>query len=342
MKTIINIILFIVITSFAVVVGYIVEKLFLNKLKKKATQTKWIGDDIIINSLEGIIWLLFGIIGFFIALTLIPIPEKLGNFLEKVSLIATIVAIIIFLLRISLSLVEFYTKNIQDVVLATTSIFKTIVKIVILTIGFLILLQAVGISITPILTTLGIGGLAVALALQDTLANLFAGFYISISKQIRVGDRIKLENGEEGYVKDITWRNTTIQTPQNNLLIIPNSKLSSLIITNYYLPEPATMLVIPVSVSYDSDLKHVEKVTIEVAKEVLRTVPGGVIDFEPLIRFQSFGDSGINFLVIIKVQDFNSQFPIRNEFIKNLHQRYKIEGINIPYPTRTVYIHKTD
>ncbi len=207
-----------------------------------------------------------------------------------------------------------------------------------MTFGILMILQAMGISITPILATLGIGGLAVALAFQDTLSNLFSGLYLIISGQVRTGDYVRLETGEEGYVNDITWRNTTIRELPNNLIVVPNTKLGSAIFKNYHLPAPEITLQVPVGVSYDSNLDQVEQITLDVAKEVMQSVSGGVAGFEPFIRYQEFQDFKINFVVFLRAMEFLDQRVIKHEFIKRLHKRYREEGIEIPYPSRNVYL----
>jgi small-conductance mechanosensitive channel len=222
--------------------------------------------------------------------------------------------------------------------LPATSLIENVIKVVIYTIGILIILQFLGISITPILTTLGVGGLAVALALQSTLSNFFAGLQILASKQIRPGDYIKLDSGEEGYVVDITWRNIIILTLQNNIIFIPNSKIINSSITNFSMPDKELAVPVNVGISYQSDLKKVEQITKEVAKEVMKEVDGGVPEFEPLIRFHTFGDFSINFTVILRAKEINSRSFLIHEFIKRLHERYKKEGIEIPFPTRTVYL----
>ncbi|MFN3947612.1 MAG: mechanosensitive ion channel family protein, partial [Aquificaceae bacterium] len=202
----------------------------------------------------------------------------------------------------------------------------------------IIAFDKIGIAITPILTALGVGGLAVALALRDTLENLFAGFHILASRQIKVGDYVRLSSGEEGFVEDITWRNTLIRQPSNNIIIVPNSNLSTSIVTNFHMPQPELSVIIPVGVSYDSDLEKVERITLEVAKQVQREVEGAVPDFEPLVRFFQFGDFSINFNVVLRAKDFPSQHLLRSEFIKRLKKRYEEEGIKIPFPTREVYL----
>ncbi len=211
-------------------------------------------------------------------------------------------------------------------------------KVLVLLVGVIIALDKIGIAITPILTALGVGGLAVALALRDTLENLFAGFHVLASGQIKVGDYIRLEGGEEGFVEDITWRNTVIRQPSNNLIIVPNSKLSSSIVINFHKPDSELAVIVPVGVSYDSDLEKVERITIEVAKEVQREVEGAVPDFEPFIRYTAFGDFSINFNVILRAKDVPSQHVLRHEFIKRLKRRYEEEGIKIPFPIREVYL----
>lgn len=124
----------------------------------------------------------------------------------------------------------------------------------------------------------------------------------------------------------------------NNLLIIPNAKLVSSQITNFYLPETEMAVLVQVGVSYQSDLEKVERVTIEVAKQVLQEVEGGVKEFDPFIRYHTFSDFSINFTVILRVKEYVSKYLITHEFIKRLHRRYQQEGIEIPFPIRTVYL----
>ncbi len=143
-----------------------------------------------------------------------------------------------------------------------------------LAIGFLVVLQTLGVSIAPLLTALGVGGLAVALALQDTLANLFAGVHILASKTVQPGDYIRLSSGEEGYVVDINWRQTTVRQLSNNLVVIPNGQLAKTNMTNYTRPEQQLTILVQVGVSYDSDLDQVERVTTEVIAETMRDVAG--------------------------------------------------------------------
>lgn len=153
-----------------------------------------------------------------------------------------------------------------------------------------------------------------------------------------MGDYIKLDSGIEGYVVDIGWRATRVRDLPHNLIIIPNGKLSQAVVTNYDLPEKELAVLVQVGVAYGSDLDKVERVTVDVAKETLREVPGGISTFSPFIRFHTFGDSSINFTVILRGKEFVDQYVLKHEFIKRLHARYRKEGIEIPFPQRVVHM----
>lgn len=217
----------------------------------------------------------------------------------------------------------------------TSSLLSNIIAFIVYSIGFIIVLQYLGISVTPFLTALGVGGMAVALGLQDTLSNIFAGIHIILSKQLQLYDFIKLDNGDEGQVVDITWRFTKIQSPSNNIIIVPNKSIASSTITNYNMPQQETSIVLAIGVNYSSDLDLVEKITIETARAVLNNIEGKV-EFEPVVRFFEFADSSIKFNIIMKSNNFLNQYIIKHEFIKLLTKRYRQEGINIPFPIRTI------
>ncbi|MCK5255037.1 MAG: mechanosensitive ion channel [Deltaproteobacteria bacterium] len=205
----------------AVLAGMIFQRVLLSKLRKLAAKTKWEGDDIIVNAMKGaVVLLFFTLLGLYGAISVSPLPKDFSHLLQNIILVVIILSVTWFFTNIATGFLELYASKFKEAIPQST-IFKNLTKIVILTIGFLIILQTLGVSITPILTALGVGGLAVALALQDTLSNLFSGLQIIISRQVRTGDYIKLESGEEGYVVDITWRNTTIRMLPNNIIVVP-------------------------------------------------------------------------------------------------------------------------
>jgi small-conductance mechanosensitive channel len=215
---------------------------------------------------------------------------------------------------------------------------EVLTKIVMVAVGAMLLLDNLGISLTPILTTLGIGSLAVAIGLQDTLGNFFAGLYLKVDRPVDIGHYIKLQSGEEGYVERIGWRSTRIRMLPNNMVVVPNNKLVQDNITNYHLPDRELIVPVTIGVAYDSDLEKVERVTAEVAREAMETVAGAVRGFDPVVRYQGFGPSSIDFIVALRAREFTDAITLKHEFIKRLHARYAREGITLPYPTRTVYV----
>lgn len=310
-------------------------RMLLRWLGGHATRTRWSGDDVIVDALRTLVpW---GAIvgGAAAAAAVLPLTRTVGHNVNQALTVLLIFVVTITSARLIAGLVHTLTQS-RSGVAGSATIFVNITRVVVLAIGFLVVLQTLGIPIAPLVTALGVGGLAVALALQDTLANLFAGIHILASKTVQPGDYIRLSSGEEGYVTDINWRQTTIKELSNNLVIIPNGQLAGTNMTNFNRPEQEMTLLVQVGVGYDSDLEHVERVTEEVVAEVMAEITGAVPDHEPAVRFHTFGDSRIGMTVILGVGEFSDQYRIKHEFIKRLHKRYQTEGIRIPSPRRTV------
>lgn len=216
--------------------GYILRKILFIRLSKWAKKTKSQLDDVIIAGIRGyfIIWCILP--GIYLAIRVSGLSPELIDVLIKIVLILVVISITAALVNIVNGLIKAYSSKVKTA-LPLTSLTQNIARIVVLVVGLLIILNSLGISITPILATLGVGGLAVALAIQDSLSNIFAGVHIILARQIKIGDYIKLESGEEGYVIDINWRTTKIKVLANNTVLIPNVKLNQTIITNFYLPD---------------------------------------------------------------------------------------------------------
>jgi small-conductance mechanosensitive channel len=315
--------------------GIIFEKIFFKKLKNFLAKTEFSGGQLLLESLQRIPNLVCLLLGIYTTSFLIPLDPKVSEILQKILIAIGVYTIFLVLAKLTAGFVRLSSQKIEGL---SASLLSNLAQSFVLLLGILIILQSFGIAITPIIATLGIGGLAVALAFQDTFSNLFSGLYLIISRQVRTGDYIKLATSEEGYVHDINWRNTTIRELPNNIIVVPNSKLASAIFKNYHLPIKEIILQVPVSVSYDSNLEEVEQITVEVAQTVMQTIPGGVPEFHPFIRYQSFEDFSIHLIVYLRVNEFFDQRLIRHEFIKQLHRRYREEEIKIPFPTRTVYL----
>jgi len=203
------------------------------------------------------------------------------------------------------------------------------------------LLSAVGIHITPILTALGVGGLAVALALQDTLSNLFAGAHLLADRPIRVGDYVKLADTVEGYVMDIGWRSTRVRMLQNVVVTIPNKKVAESIITNFDMPEPRLALGIRVAVDYGSDADRVEQLLVEEATRAVGEVPGLLGEPAPSVRLiPGFGDFSLDFTLGCHVASFTDQFLVQHELRKRILRRFSAEGVPIPVQVRAAELRR--
>ncbi|KUJ41336.1 mechanosensitive ion channel protein [Streptomyces albus subsp. albus] len=316
-------------------------RLALRWLAERARRTRWSGDDIIVDALRTLVPWAAMAAGAAAGAAALPLTSTTRHTVDQVLVAVLILVITGTAARVVADLVRSLALT-RSGATGSATIFVNLTRIAVLAIGVLILLETLGISIAPLLTALGVGGLAVALALQDTLANLFAGVHILASKTVQPGHYIRLGSGEEGYVVDINWRNTVIRQQADNLVIIPNAKLADAITTNFHQPEEQMSILIQARVGYESDLEHVERVTSEVAVEVMTEVDGGVPDYEPCVRFHTFGDSGIGFSVILRTLEYTNQYIIKHEFMKRLHRRYRAEGIDIPRPVRTVELRRPD
>ncbi len=319
-----------------IVLGYLVERLVIKRAHKLALISRFKWDDLLVESLRGLpaIWLGSG--GAYLALNVGAAPPVVVSTVQGVLMVLVIGSVALGGMRLAGGAVEVLSTRTEGAIRSPTLVVN-LAKAAVGVLGAFIILGNLGLEIAPLITTLGIGGLAVALALQDTLGNLFAGVQIILSRQVRPRDYVQLSSGEEGWVTDVKGRNTTIQTfPDGNLVVVPNSLLASSIVKNFSFPRSALWVSLDVGVSYDSDLEHVERVTLEVATKVLEEIDGGMPGEKPVVVFQAFGDSSIDFQVRMMVREFRSQGPIRHDFIKRLHRRFGEEGIEIPFPIRTI------
>jgi small-conductance mechanosensitive channel len=327
------------ITAACFVMGLTVEHLLLGRLRRAARETAWEWDDFVVESLGHAPTLLLTAAGAYVGL--LVADYALAETLNRTMLVLLILAGTAVAARLVGGLVRYATSR-PGSALPASSLLTNLARVFVYLIGVVIILQSLDIPITPLVTTLGIGGLAVALALQPTLSNVFAGFQMLAAGQVSAGDYIRLDSGEEGYVLDIKWRNTTIQGLfDDHEIVVPNSKLADAIVTNYYLPRKVLWLRCDVGVGYESDLETVEAVSLKVAHDVVRQFSGNVRELKPALRFHTFGDSSVDFTMRIPVEEFSGQFRVRHEFVKRLHARYRDEGINIPFPIRTLQLPET-
>ena len=320
----------------AVVLGLLAKRLVLAGLANLAARTPWSADDTLVTSLRRPlpVWFFFG--GVFVAMRIAPVSPALSAVSDKLLVCAFVLSATFWAANLGARLFELTGATEGAAAARSAGVVRYVVKLGVFAVGGLVLLATLGISVTPVLTTVGIGGLAVALGLQETLANLFAGMQVTLAGNIRLGDFVRLESGDEGYVEDIQWRTTRVRTLPNNFVLIPNSRLAQSVVTNYCRPSKDLAVLVQVGVHYASNLDHVETVTCAVAHKVMQDVPGGVAGFEPFIRYHTFGESSIDFTVILRAREFADSFVVKHEFIKALMRAFMAEGIVIPYPIRAI------
>ena len=324
-----------------IVLGWVFKRFIHHRLKKLTEKTDWKGDDVVFDAIESHIVLWFFLASLNIASNSIPfLNDVYISYLSKIIISVLILSVTLAVSRIGVGLLNFWAEK-QGTDLPSTTIFVNLARIIIISVGVLIILQSLGISITPLLTAMGVGGLAISLALKDTLSDFFAGLHILLSQKVKPGDFVELDSGHMGYVQNITWRHTILMERTNNEVTVPNAKISAAIVKNYDKGDPSFSIRVAVGVSYESDLDHVIKITEEVASNVIAQIDGARKDAPAVVRCFQFGPSSVDLKVYFRGKKYGDQHPIIDEFIRQIHKRFKSENIEIPFPIRTL-IHKND
>jgi len=320
-------------------IGWAVRQLVLKALRAWTSRTGSRAGLVLAEALSGPILIWAAILALHVGLQSSSLPGKFTDWGARTLFVLWIVSLTMMCMRIARDSIRFYGSQVTGA-LPVATLTQNLAQIAVVIVGALVLLDHFHVSITPMLTALGVGGLAVALAMQDTLSNLFGGFYVAVAGQVRLGDYIKLNTGEEGYVTDIGWRSTTIRSLGNSLIIVPNAKLAQAIVTNYDLPEKRMSAMLEVRVSYDCDPGQIERVLLDIAAQGAREIPGMLADPAPSVTFDpGFGDSALGLTLNYQVAEFASQFTVRHELRKRIFRRFREEGIRIPFPARAVYLH---
>jgi small-conductance mechanosensitive channel len=321
--------------------AWVFRTFVIGQLRRITQRTRTTVDDGLVDILDRAIKpiLIFAIIA--ASLNLLPLPVKFLHLANRVVTVSVIALLLYYCSKVlQLFLNAWLSRRVERESLREPVRFVS--HVVFAAFAVMIVLDNLGISLTAVWTTLGVGSVAVALALQDTLSNFFAGVYLRLDNPVRLGDYIKLESGEEGFVIEQGWRSARIRTLPNNVVVAPNAKLASTIVTNYSLPEPQMSLLISVGVSYDSDPEQVERILIEETARAAGEVNGLLSEPPPFVRFiPGFGDSSLNFTLICRVATFVDQYLAQHELRKRIFARFRQEGITIPFPQRDVHIYET-
>jgi small-conductance mechanosensitive channel len=326
----------------ALILGaWLFHALVIGQLRRLTRRTRTNIDDELVDILDRMIkpLLVFAIIA--ASLNLFPLSAKLLRVSNRALTVCVIAVVLYYGSKVLQLLLNAWLNRRVDQPSMREPI-RFVSQVVFAAFAVMMVLDNLGISLTAVWTTLGVGSVAVALALQDTLSNFFSGVYLRLDRPVRVGDYIKLESGEEGFVIEQGWRSARIRTLPNNVVVVPNAKLASTIVTNYSLPEPPMSLLISVGVSYDCDPEQVERILVEEATRAAGKVEGLLPDPAPFVRFiPGFGESSLDFTLICRVATFVDQYLVQHELRKRIFARFRREGISIPFPQRDVHVFAT-
>ena len=284
------------------------------------------------------------VLGIYLSLTLtLDLPGTVQGFIDVASQAIGAFLLIVLLGRVVSRAIDWAIEeqNKRDRSTVDTRLLLMLRRVLvglIYALGLLLVLNTLGIPVSPLIAGLGLGGVAVALAIQPTLSNLFAGTYVMTEGVVSAGDYIEMEGGVAGYVLEVGWRSTRLRTWSNNLVVIPNARFAETIITNYYEPTPPVNVYLTCGVSYDSDLAYVETISMDVMNRVLETSPHGVKEYGAFFGFESFGESNVDFWLFVQARDRLASFELRSALINELHRRFDEEGIVINYPVRTLQL----
>ena len=315
-------------------------------LHGKAEKTRILLDDILLSSTEK------PLIAFILATSVIialsaydVLPESLA-WIVSPAIIQTVYILIGAWIASVLfyNIIHIYGKRLaqdtgSDFDVRFIPLLEVSIRIIVWFIAFLLILDTLQIDITPFLAGAGIAGLAIALAAQDILGNFLSGAIITLDKPFRIGDRIRFEN-LTGDVISIGPRSTRIQTLDSQIVTIPNSKITSNMVTNYAMPELRMKVRIPFSVAYGSDIKRVKEILLEIAGEAAEKTPWVLADPAPSVYFLEFGESSLNGQLLIWTKNYDNSWDVQDWVNMRIDERFREAGIEIPYRQLDVRMRK--
>lgn len=317
------------------ILGYTFERFVLGYFSQLGQLKAWHIQTIITSAWQGILPWIGLATGIYLAAEYIEFSAHVSAIFGKLITMIWVLLLTWGMARMAAGLIADWMMKARGGTKTSSTIIVT-TQILVFTVGILVALQTVGVAITPIITALGVGGLAVALAVRPVLEDIFAGLQLLLSNTVKPGDFIEISEQYQGRVIDISWRTTTLDSFGNNQQIIPNSYLVKSVVINYDRPVKNTSVRCMFSIAYQSNLDKVERIIIDEATKVVKQSRVAVQDYEPLVRFKNFADYGIEVQLIAKAKEYSDQFLLSHELYKALHKRFKKEKIEIPYPITEV------
>ncbi len=323
--------------------GKVIKNIVRKYVEPFAKKTKTKLDDIILSVLGFPLYLFLLLAALYASIHLLSLPEAVLSVIKIIiKMCWTVLGGYIVYEVFSLAIAE-YGRSVAKKTKAGETLIKTLGKVgkLFIAIGiFIMMLHVLGFEgeVKSAAAGLGIAGIAIALAAQETLSNFYAGMQIVTDMPFRVGDRIMLESGEVCDVVDVGVRSTKLYDILNHhYIIVPNSKLATSKIVNLTEPDPRIKLTIPVAVAYGTDIRKVKKLLMDIAKQC----PYVVKDSKPVVYFVQFGDFALHLELKVWIKEYRLKKKALDDINMRIKDVFEKEGIEIPFPIRTVYLKKS-
>jgi small-conductance mechanosensitive channel len=333
-----EIIVAILIFLISIICGWIVYNIFEKYLTDWAGRTKTTLDDEILINIKKPIYFFVFLFGLYYAIEFLTFFNQFSNELRFIFSIAEILLITFIITRVVNVTIVWYSEKRAKKKMSEHILFvlKKIINAFIFLFAFLIILYVLKIDLSGIIVGLGVGGIAIAFALQNVLSDLFSAFSIYFDKPFEIGDYIVVGD-YAGTVKKIGMKSTRIQLLQGEELVMANSVLTTTSVRNYKKMR-RRRIVFHFGITYDTNVKKIEKIP-EIVNKIIEKNELAKPD---RIHFKEFGDSSLNFEVVyyMKVKDYDKYLNTQQYINLAILKEFEKEGIEMAYPTQTIYLQK--
>ena len=326
-----------------VIIAFLAKIILKHILKPLAEKTKTKIDDLIIKSVSSIIFYIALLLGFKVGLQDFEFGENIQAIFNGIINTFLILIVTILLLKIISGFALQWTKEWKFKTKTTADerlipFLQKILKAVVIVLALIFAFNAWKINISPLLATAGIAGIAIGLAVKDSLSNILGGLQLVLDKTFKVGDKIQLESGELGVIMDVGLRSTKLRTYDNEVIYIPNGYLANTKIKNFTEPDLSIRASVSFGVEYGSDTKKVQKVVLEAIKKIENVLEQP----EPVVLFLEMSDFSLDFVARAWVESYTNAYSTKLKMTDEIYNALNKANIGIPFPTRTVYTKKTD
>lgn len=313
-----------------IIAGVIAYMLIVRPVRRATARHGWHALETVISIIGTVIVLWGALAGLYVGMDHLTLSAREANLLDRAIGALFVFSLMWIAARIAGAWIEAFSARTEHK-LFSVSLYSTLVQGAILVIGLLTVLSSMGIAIAPLLTTLGLGGLAVALALNDTLSNLFAGVQIVAARQLRIGDYVKFDFAE-GEVVDIHWHNTTIRDFQNNLTIVPNSKINTSPFTNYSMCVSALMVPVNASLPWKGEMSELRTIAERAASEAVTEVAGKVEADNCQVYLTALNETNVQITALLPIGHIENRMRAVSGFLRRVHDGAREAGAGVPLP----------